>query len=157
MLDTAAVKKLSLLAMGVIALVGVTIFLITRSPAKPRPSAPEVTATPTVEPSGTPEPSPTSSQPLSEDPEYQAVLKANPILAQLPHNTRYWALRQFDGQSEGAYRLIATIYYEPGQNADQKIAQQRPYVEAFIRGTGQPEGSYVVEYKAQMANDTYDD
>lgn len=133
------------------------VFFFTHRPQKPAVSPTPEIASPSEAPSPSSDPSSTPEA-TSTDPAYQAELKANPVLSRLPHKTGDWELSQFDGpKKDNKYVLSALIFVSIGYDDPQaKIAQQRPAVEAYIKNSGQPDGTYLVTYQAATAGDTGD-
>lgn len=115
---------------------------------------------PTIGPSLSPSPSPTESAPPGPNEggevagEKQIVAFYNqPILKALPTNNAYWTLK-YVGSENGTYRLSATVFVRSGQDAQTVLTQQKPYILDFIKHTGQPDGTYAVNYKTEpLVND----
>lgn len=78
----------------------------------------------------------------------QSEVQRNPVLSRLPRDTRFWSL-QFEGIEGGKYVLQAYVYVSSsGEAAEREAAEQRRYIEQFIRSTGQPDGTYVLRLQA---------
>ena len=116
------------------------------------PRHPNTTTThPTVTPSATPtvQPSP-GSTPDGE--EYETKLSedaSQPFVTALPKETPYWSLT-YGGKNGDKYVFRATVYYGEKENPDEKVKQQEPFIVDFLRKVGQPDGTYVIQYKTQQ-------
>ena len=79
---------------------------------------------------------------------------ANPIVRILPHNTAFWSL-DFDGSVGNQYRLLAIVYVPVGSDPAVVIAQQKPYIEKFVRDSGQPDGTYQIIYEPRTVDNSF--
>lgn len=78
----------------------------------------------------------------------QQELGAQPLIKRLPYDTRYWSL-VYDGVEQGKYKITGNVYYTPGvEDPAPIIAKQRPFIERYVRGSGQPADSYTLDIKA---------
>lgn len=126
-------------------ILAIAVTLLLQRPARPvQPTGP-------ASPTATATPGSTSVETDGEDRQAlgakESEVATNPILPQLPHDTSYWSL-EFGGVENGTYILNAKVYRFPGQNSEKVIAQQRPFVEGFVKATGQPDGTYTIRYQA---------
>lgn len=128
----------------VILLAGSVVLLLNGSNEMPRPVVNDPL------PSATPESEEVAHREVSGEARAakKTEIKRNPLLQRLPHDTPFWTL-EYQGVADGRYQVAAVVYYSPGQNPEAKIAQQRPFIERFITGTGQPAGTYQVRYSSK--------
>lgn len=147
-------KKLWIAAgISAAAVAAIVVWLLFRSGPEP---APEIlpSASPSATPSGTPLPEDGEVVTDGEDRESydakQREVANNPLLDQIPKYTNYWSLT-FDGVQGDKYALTAVIFYKSPENPQAKVEQQKPYILNFIRGTGQPDGTYTVTYRPEAA------
>lgn len=143
----------AVLAVMVISALVITTLNRTSRPTTEITPTPEetLTASPAVSPSLSPEDQ-EFSKATPEEINRQDPQDRNPILVYLPHHTSYWTL-DLKGGREGAYVLVAKVIVGPGENAEEKFRQQRPYVEAFVGSTGQTPGTYTIEYVPRSPED----
>lgn len=147
-------KKLILIglaATSVLLVLTVVVLASSRKPATPRPM-------PTLIPTT---PSPTASaQPVNlvvpEDGDKEVNdFRANfPVVQKLPTSNKYWGLAVAGALEDGKIPLKAVVYVLPNENADQLVAQQKPYIEQWIQKTGQKSGTYVLRISTDHP-DTY--
>lgn len=142
-------QRLILIGAGAAAVVVAAALFVWLTRPEPTALVPE----PTI--SATPSASPAASEAPDVhhgvEEAHQQEGAANPILRALPHQTAYWRL-DFDGSQGDRYQLLATVEYVPGKDDPAvKIAEQRPFIEAYVRSTGQPDGTYVIEYEPVSA------
>lgn len=136
------------IAIIVVLLVGAAL-LILQNGERPAPavSSPSTTPSPTV--SGSPSPTELPNVHSNSEGEHAAETAANPILRALPYQNSYWSI-DLGGSRKGKYVVEAVIFYHPGvDDPNQKIEQQKPYIQQFLDSTGQPSGTYEVEYTAE--------
>lgn len=129
----------------------VAVVILSRSTPEPAPE---------ILPSASPTASPTPELPYSDGHVHsdgedlqsfdakQREVASNPLLEQVPQYRDYWSLT-FDGVQGNQYALVATVFYRSNENPQAKIDQQRPFILDFIRGTGQPDGTYTITYQAK--------
>lgn len=134
-------NRIVILAVAVLVLAGVAGFVLSSNKKPtPQPSPTDViqeTTTPEPLISDTPTPSPCSID-----------LENNPVLKALPHSNNYWYVDCL-GKDRGDKILVrAGVYYKPGENTQDKINQQKPFIDAYLKGTQQPDDSYTVRYEA---------
>jgi hypothetical protein len=90
----------------------------------------------------------------SVDNSLQDFTKQFPIVPKLPHATAYWVVQIGGEIADGKVPLQATVYVKPGQNKDELIGKQRPYIENWIKEAGQAPDTYTLTVTAE-APDTY--
>jgi hypothetical protein len=138
-------KRIVIILGVVITVTLLTVLALIAFGGKSQPSAPQLIASP-------------SAEPLHEDQNPENLtqindeVSKNPLLTGLPHDTPYWSV-EWAGQENGRYVVKATIHHVDQAGRDAAIAKQRPYIEAYLRSTGQPDGSYVVRYEAVPDSD----
>lgn len=140
-------SKRRLIVIGLIATIAVIAIALTFLGDR-QPTAP-AEATPTPTPS--PEYFDFEDEHEGAAEAHQAEGKENPVLTALPENTRFWSLT-FGGSVGNKYRLRATVYYTPGQNPSQKVAQQKKYITQFLDNIGQPRDTYVIVYETKQVD-----
>lgn len=145
-------KKVLLIgaAVAAVLIAVVVILLLSQSSKKPAPE---------VLPSSSPSVSPTASpagnaveidgEDIKSFGSKQQEVSDNPLLQKIPTANVHWALT-FDGIQEKKYLVKATVFYGPKEKPQSKIDQQRPFIERFITDTGQPAGTYTVEYLSRL-------
>ncbi len=104
--------------------------------------------TPSASPSVTPSPSPTGRDNSDGEAagEKQIVAFNNqPIIKALPKSNAHWSL-EYVSSENGKFRVRATVFVRPGQNAEAVLVTQKPYISDFLEQTGQPEDTLIVTY-----------
>lgn len=151
-------SKRRLIVVGLAAsllIVGAAALLFSQDSSAPEPLA-------TLSPSPSASPSPTS-QPVAfeQDPHDDAELNqqsesaANPVLTKLPYGNSFFEL-DFGGSRGNKYVLRATIFYvKDKENPSVKIEQQKPRVIEYLRGIGQPDGTYEIDYQPKATSNSY--
>lgn len=142
----------AVLVVGLLVFTAVMLLTLRQPAATPTP--PEVirTASPAPTPSVSPSPSLNDKFPPPASINDQDPQSRNPMMVYLPEDNQYWSLI-FEGGPEGDYKLRAIVYRFEAENPDKKIAEQRDQIINFIRSTGQPDGTYTIEYQTEVVKD----
>jgi hypothetical protein len=137
-------RPLILFAIVVTAILLTTLIVLTVFSLQPKPKP--VTPRPTGV--GTPSPTPSVPPESQEEHAREASLAADtkqPFVKVLPKRTPYWSLT-YGGKTGGLYLFVAHVFYARGQDPQQVIDKQRPYIEQFVKSIGQPDGTYTIQY-----------
>lgn len=143
-----ASKQLILAGIGFALVVAAGVSFLLRG----QPNEPElVISTPTAFATPTPEVPGTLLDP-SKERDNPDLGGRYPIVSQLPHETSFWRLQIASEMKDGILPLEVIVTVLPEDNIEEKINSQKPFVEEFIRSTGQAEGTYTVEYRKQISD-----
>jgi hypothetical protein len=144
--ETMSRKKVILLIVVPVVLFTMLVAVLFAGGSEPTRSPETI---PSLVPSETPSPVPGEFDGGQEAAvEHNKELDANPLLQNLPHDTKFWSL-SWDGNEGGKYVVNAVVYYVVGTSPEVTVAKQRPYIEEFIRKTGQADGTYVIRYESK--------
>lgn len=143
-------NRRNLIIAAIVGLVVVMATVITLASFSSSKKAPAPVITPSISPSAAASAPPAEQQ--SADDSDEAVEKQvvafnnQPIIKALPKSNAYWSL-EYAGSENGKYRVNATVFVRPGQNAETVLATQKPYINDFLKQTGQPADTLIVIYK----------
>lgn len=142
-------KKFLLIAVPAVAVLLFAVAAVVLFSNK-RPAPPEITPGPSPAPTAPASPSLLPGQVGNlEQVQRQDPQDKNPVLNKLPKKTDFWTL-DVKGRDQNGYILIAHVFYVRGQDPQAAIDRQRPYIEQFVKSTGQPDGTYTIQYATTL-------
>lgn len=101
-------------------------------------------ASPSLLPS--PSPVPTKVARADDDQGIARFKQLYPIGEKLPYANNFWRITIAGAPKDGKLPLRVAIRVKPGQDAAALTARQKPFVEKWVAGTGQPAGTYTLLY-----------